>query len=412
MIYCKPNSAAAACCKPVPLAWQVSPALRSVVYAQGSDAPEKKEVKIGFIPLTDCASIVMASVLGIDQKYGVKIVPSKEASWASVRDKLLSGENDMTHLLYGMAYGTQMGIGGPQRDMNVLMTLNNNGQAITLSKKLADKGAVDLPGLAKLMQNEKREYTFAQTFPTGTHAMWLYYWLASGGIDPFKDTKVITVPPPQMVANMRVGNMDGFSVGEPWNHRAIADGIGITAVTSQDIWKDHPEKVLGTTADFAKKYPNTCRAVTAAIIEAGKWIDAGLQNKTKMTETIADKSYVNTSVDVINQRILGRYQNGMGKTWDDPNHMKFYNDGAVGYPYLSDGMWFLTQHKRWGLLKDHPDYLAVAKSVNRTDIYKQAALAAKASVPKSDMRSSKFIDGIAWDGSNPAKYADGFKIKA
>ena len=110
--------------------------------------------------------------------------------------------------------------------------------------------------------------------------------------------------------------------------------------------------MLGTTADFAKKYPNTCRAVTAAIIEAGKWIDASLANKNKMAETIADKSYVNTSVDVINQRILGRYQNGMGKTWDDPNHMKFYNDGVVGYPYLSDGMWFLTQHKRWGLLKD------------------------------------------------------------
>ncbi len=390
----------------------LSPALRSMVYAQGSDAPEKKEVKIGFIPLTDCASIVMASVLGIDQKYGVKIIPSKEASWASVRDKLLSGENDMTHLLYGMAYGTQMGIGGPKRDMNVLMTLNHNGQAITLSKKLAEKGAVDLPGLAKLMQSDKREYTFAQTFPTGTHAMWLYYWLASGGIDPFKDTKVITVPPPQMVANMRVGNMDGYCVGEPWNHRAIVDGIGITAETTQGIWKDHPEKVLGTTAEFANKYPNTCRAVTAAIIEAGKWIDASLANKNKMADTIADKSYVNTSVDVINQRILGRYQNGMGKTWDDPNHMKFYSDGAVGYPYLSDGMWFMTQHKRWGLLKDHPDYLAVAKSVNRTDIYKQAAAAAKASIPKSDMRSSKMIDGITWDGSNPAKYADGFKIKA
>ena len=170
--------------------------------------------------------------------------------------------------------------------------------------------------------------------------------------------------------------------------------------------------MLGTTAEFANKYPNTCRAVTAAIIEAGKWIDASLANKNKMADTIADKSYVNTSVDVINQRILGRYQNGMGKTWDDPNHMKFYSDGAVGYPYLSDGMWFMTQHKRWGLLKDHPDYLAVAKSVNRTDIYKQAAAAAKASIPKSDMRSSKMIDGITWDGSNPAKYADGFKIKA
>jgi nitrate/nitrite transport system substrate-binding protein len=390
----------------------ISPALRSVVYAQGSDAPEKKEVKIGFIPLTDCASIVMASVLGIDQKYGVKIIPSKEASWASVRDKLLSGENDMTHLLYGMAYGIQMGIGGPKRDMNILMTLNHNGQAITLSKKLAEKGAVDLPGLVKLMGSEKREYTFAQTFPTGTHAMWLYYWLASGGINPLKDAKVITVPPPQMVANMRVGNMDGYCVGEPWNHRAVADGIGITAETTQGVWKDHPEKVLGVTADFSKKYPNTCRAVTAAIIEAGKWIDAGLQNKNKMAETIADKAYVNTSVDVINQRILGRYQNGLGKTWDDPNYMKFFNDGMASYPYLSDGMWFLTQHKRWGLLKDHPDYLNVAKAVNRTDIYKQAAAAAKVSIPKSDMRSSKLIDGVVWDGTNPEKYADGFKVKA
>jgi nitrate/nitrite transport system substrate-binding protein len=389
----------------------VSPALRSAVYAQGSDAPEKKEVKIGFIPLTDCASIVMASVLGIDQKYGVKIIPSKESSWASIRDKLLSGENDMTHLLYGMAYGTQLGIGGPKRDMNILMTLNHNGQALTLSKKIADKGATDLAGLAKLMASDKREYTFAQTFPTGTHAMWLYYWLASGGINPMQDAKVITVPPPQMVANMRVGNMDGYCVGEPWNHRAIADGIGITAETTQGVWKDHPEKVLGVTAEFAAKNPNTCRAVTAAIIEAGKWIDAGLTNKTKMAETIADKAFVNTSVDVINQRILGRYQNGLGKTWDDPNHMKFFNDGAVTFPYLSDGMWFMTQHKRWGLLKDHPNYLEVAKKVTRVDLYRQAASAAKVSVPKSEMRSSKLIDGVVWDGSNPAKYADSFGVK-
>jgi len=390
----------------------VSPALRTAVYAQGSDTPEKKEVKIGFIPLTDCASVVMASVLGIDQKYGVKIIPTKEASWAGVRDKLVNGELDMAHVLWGLIYGVHLGISGPKKDMAVLMNLNHNGQAITLSKKLADKGAVDGAGLARLMASDKREYTFAQTFPTGTHAMWLYYWLAAHGINPMKDAKVITVPPPQMVANMRVGNMDGFCVGEPWNHRAIADGIGITATTTQDVWKDHPEKALGTTADFVKKYPNTARAVTAAIIEAGKWIDAGLQNKNKMAETVADKAYVNTSVDVINQRILGRYQNGLGKTWDDPNHMKFYNDGAASFPYLTDGMWFLTQHKRWGLLKDHPDYLAIARQVNQIDLYKQAAAAAKASVPKDAMRTSKLVDGTVWDGKDPARYADSFKVRA
>ncbi|MEG0937097.1 MAG: CmpA/NrtA family ABC transporter substrate-binding protein [Comamonas sp.] len=382
------------------------------VWAAGSDAPEKKEVKIGFIPLTDCASVVMASVLGFDQKYGVKIVPSKEASWASVRDKMVNGELDFAHVLYGLVYGLHLGIGGPKKDMAVLMNLNNNGQAITLSKALADKGAVDGASLAKVMAKEKREYTFAGTFPTGTHAMWMHYWLAAAGINPVTDAKLITVPPPQMVANMRVGNMDGFCVGEPWNHRAIMDGIGITANTSQDIWKDHPEKVLGTTGDFASKNPNTCRAVMMAILEASRWIDASMQNKMKMAETVAQKSYINTSVDAINQRILGRYQNGLGKTWDDPNHMKFFNDGAVNFPYLSDGMWFLTQHKRWGLLKSHPDYLAVAKQINRIDLYTQAASQLKVNVPKEALRSSKLMDGVVWDGKNPGQYADSFKIKA
>jgi nitrate/nitrite transport system substrate-binding protein len=126
---------------------------------------------------------------------------------------------------------------------------------------------------------------------------------------------------------------------------------------------------------------------------------------------VADKSYVNTSVDAINQRILGRYQNGLGKTWDDPNHMKFFNDGLVNFPYLSDGMWFLTQHKRWGLLKEHPNYLAAAQQVNQIELYKQAASQVKVSVPKSDMRSSKMVDGVVWDGKDPAKYADSFKVK-
>src|SRR5690606_22467682 len=345
----------------------VSPALRALVHAQGSDAPEKKEVMIGFIPLTDCASVVMASVLGFDKKYGVTIVPTKEASWAGVLARLRNGELDFAHVLYGLVYGVHLGTAGPKKDMAVLMSMNNNGQAISLSKALADKGAVDGPSLAALMAKEKREYTFAGTFPTGTHAMWMHYWLAAAGINPVSEAKLITVPPPQMVANMRVGNMDGFCVGEPWNHRAIMDGIGITANTTQDIWQDHPEKVLGTTAEFVKKYPNTTRAVMMAVLEASRWIDASLSNKMKMAETVAQKSYINTSVDAINQRILGRYQNGMGKTWDDPNHMKFFNDGAVNFPYLSDGMWFLTQHKRWGLLKSHPDYAAVAKQVNQVE---------------------------------------------
>jgi nitrate/nitrite transport system substrate-binding protein len=389
----------------------VPEAVRVGAWAAGSDAPEKKEVRIGFIPLTDCSSVVMAAVMEFDKKYGIKIVPTKEASWAAVRDKLVNGEIDAAHVLYGLIYGVQMGIGGPKKDMAVLMNLNHNGQAFTLSKKLHEKGVKDGASLEKLVHGVKGEYTFAQTFPTGTHAMWIYYWLAAHGIHPFADVKAIVVPPPQMVANMRVGNMDGFCVGEPWNNRAIMDGIGFTANTTQDLWKDHPEKTLGTSAEFVQKYPNTARAMTAAVLEAGRWIDSSLINRQKTAEVVSDKSYVNCEKDVIVERMLGRYNNGIGRTWDDPNYMKFYNDGYVNFPYLSDGMWFMTQHRRWGLLKEDPDYLAVAKKVNRIDIYKEAAALTKTPLPKDPMRSAKLMDGVVWDGKDPKKYAGGFKVK-
>jgi nitrate/nitrite transport system substrate-binding protein len=385
--------------------------IQKAAWAAGSDAPELTEVKIGFIPLTDCAPIAVASAMGFDKKYGIKITPSKEASWAGVRDKLINGELHAAHVLYGMMYGAQLGIGGPQKDMNVLLSLNHNGQAITLSNQLNEKGVKDGPTLKRMLANENRDYTFAQTFPTGTHAMWLYYWLAAYGIDPFKDVKTIVVPPPQMVANMRVGNMDGFCVGEPWNARAISDKIGFTVTTTQDIWTDHPEKVLGTTAAFTAKYPNTTRAMMMAVLEASRYIDA-TANRAAVAKLISSKSYVNAPEDVILGRFLGHYDNGIGKKWEDPNYMKFFNDGKTPFPYISDGMWFMTQHKRWGLLKTDPDYLAVAKKVNRTDLYREAAGAMGISVPKDDMRSSKLVDGVMWDGKDPKAYAASFKIKA
>ena len=389
----------------------VAPGVRSAAWAAGSDAPEKTEVKVGFIPLTDCTSVVIASVMGFDKKYGIKIIPSKEASWAGVRDKLINGELDASHVLYGLIYGVQMGIGGPKKDMANLMTLNNNGQAITLSNQLKAKGAVDGASLAKLIKAEPREYTFAQTFPTGTHAMWLYYWLATYGVNPFTEAKVITVPPPQMVANMRVDNMDGFCVGEPWNARAIHDNVGFTAATTQDIWKDHPEKILGTTAEWVQKNPNTARALIMAVLDASRYIDT-MSNRSAVAKVIAEKSYVNTDFDSIEDRMLGQYNNGNGRKWQDPNYMKFFNDGKVNFPYLSDGMWFMTQHKRWGLLKTDPDYLAEAKKVNQIKLYTEAATQLKIAVPKSPMRSSKLIDGVVWDGKDPVKYANSFKIHA
>ncbi|GAB7217299.1 ABC transporter substrate-binding protein [Dickeya oryzae] len=388
------------------------PGIMNSSWAAGSDAPEKNEVRVGFIPLTDCASVVMASVKGFDKKYGITIVPSKEASWAAVRDKLVSGELDAAHVLYGLLYGLQAGASGPQHDMAALMTINNNGQAITLSNALRQAGVTDAASLKTFVSaSPAGTYTFAQTFPTGTHAMWLYYWLGAAGINPFDDVRTVVVPPPQMVVNMKIGNMSGFCVGEPWNQRAITDGLGFTAVTSQEIWADHPEKVLGTRAAWVNANPNTARALTAAVLDASRWIDSSDDNRRETARVIAGRAYVNTQEETIVGRMLGQYDNGAGKRWQDAHAMRFYHDGEVNFPYLSDGMWFITQHKRWGLLTKEPDYQALARQVNRIDIYKQAAsMVGNVPLPSSEMRSSVLIDGKRWDGSDPVGYANSFSV--
>ncbi len=391
---------------------EASDPLPVFVWAAGSDAPERREVRIGFIPLTDCASVVMASVLQFDRKYGVRIVLSKEASWASARDKLVHGQLDMAHVLYGLVYGLHMGVGGPKQDMAVLMTLNQNGQGLTLSKALAARGAVDAPSLAGLLAADGGAHRFAQTFPTGTHAMWLYYWLASAGIHPQRDVGVVTVPPPQMVTHARMGHIDGFSAGEPWNHRAVLDGVGITAATSQQVWPDHPEKVLGCTAAFVKQYPRTSRAVTMAVLEASRWIESSTANRQRTAETIAQASYVGTSVAAIGPRLRGSYDDGLGRRWQDMHGLKFFDDGAVNFPYLSDGMWFLTQHKRWGLLNEHPDYLGVARRINQVGLYTESARALGINLPAQPMRRSRLLDGVEWDGSDAPAYADAFALQA
>lgn len=165
------------------------------VWRAGSDAPEKREVRVGFLPLTDCASIVIASLRGFDRRYGIKIIPTREASWAAVRDKLLNGVLDAAQVLYGLAYGVQMGIGGPKRDMAVLMTLNQNGQGITFARRLRELGVTTGDALRRRLSMDHRPYSLAHTFPTGTHALWLYYWLAAHGIDPLSDVHTIVVPP-------------------------------------------------------------------------------------------------------------------------------------------------------------------------------------------------------------------------
>lgn len=391
------------------------PPLRGGLFAGTGDAPEITRLKIGFIPLTDCASVVMADALGLYKKYGLEATISKEASWAAVRDKLTIGDLQASHILYGMPYASTLGIVGAEgkkKPMVIPLALNQNGQAITLSNELKKRGVRTAKDVKKVIEEDKgkKTYTFAMTFPPGTHAMWMRYWLASGGVDPDKDIKLITIPPPQMVANMRIGNMDGYCVGEPWNARAIADGIGFTAITTQQIWKNHPEKVLGMTEEFAEKHPKTVKALLMAIIEASRYIDK-MENRSHVAEVISPKEYVNAPLEVISGRLQGKYDYGDGRTEQDPDYMKFYRNGEVTFPYKSHGLWFLTQHRRWGFIEKPIDYKKVVNAVNRTDLYREAAKALGIPVPKEEYKKEALFDGIEFDPVDPEGYVKKFSIR-
>ena len=291
-----------------------------------SDAPETPDLRFGIIALTDNSPIVIAHEKGFFKKYGINSTVAKGANWAAIRDSLSNGDIQATHMLIGMPIASTMGLlGSPKKPMVIPWLLNRNGQSITLKAELKGKVAADPKALKPLVMDAKAKgtpMTFAMTFPPGTHAMWMRYWLGAGGINPDKDVALITIPPPQMVANMKVGKMDGFCVGEPWNARAIADGIGFTALNTQDIWKDHPEKVCAFTAEFADKNPKTVKAVLKALHEASVWLD-NMKNRPEQAEIVSRATYINCPKEIILGRMQGNYDFGDGRKKQDPNYMIF-----------------------------------------------------------------------------------------
>ncbi|GAB3381421.1 CmpA/NrtA family ABC transporter substrate-binding protein [Azotobacter armeniacus] len=382
-------------------------------WVAGSDAPEKSSINLGFMPLTDSASLIVAATQGFAAPYGLSLNLKRQVSWSSLRDKLLSGELDAAQGLYGLIYSMQLGIGGaPATDMAVLMGLNQNGQSINLSTPLRQAGVCSSETLAQHVHRSSAKLTLAQTFPTGTHALWLYYWLASLGIHPLEDVNTLVIPPPQMVEHLRAGRIDGFCAGEPWGAHAIDQGMGFTIATSQSIWPDHPEKVLGCTRAFVEQYPNTARALVMAVLEASRFIDASEENKTGTAQLISADEYVAAPRRVIEARFLGNYEDGNGHAWRDSHALRFHGGGEVNLPYLSDGLWFMTQFRRWGLLREDPDYLAIASQVQQLELYRDAAAALGIPQPASPMRSVTLLDGKRWDGSDPAAYARSFALHA
>jgi nitrate/nitrite transport system substrate-binding protein len=390
-----------------------SPVNDPLAWVHGSDAPEKSSLDLGFMALTDCASLVVAATQGFAQPYGLTLNLKRQSSWANLRDKLASGELDAAHSLYGLIYAMHLGIGGvASTDMAVLMGLNQNGQSINLSRGLQEQGVVTPEALDRHVHQSRTKLTFAQTFPTGTHAMWLYYWLASQGIHPLQDVNSVVVPPPQMVAHLQAGRIDGFCVGEPWCASAVKQNQGFTLATTQAIWPNHPEKVLGCTQAFVDEYPNTARVLVMAVLEASRFIEQTTENRRSTAQLLSGCDYLDAPLDCIEPRLLGAYEDGLGNQWQDPHALRFFAGGAVNLPYLCDGMWFMTQFRRWGLLREDPDYLGVARQVQQLALYRQAAAALGLTDNGQDMRSSQLIDGKIWDGSDPAGYARSFRLHA
>ena len=363
------------------------------------------KIKIGFIPLTDCASVVMAQELGLYKKHGVDVEVSREASWATIRDKMLSGDLQGAHCLFGMPFSVYTGVGGQAgKEMHIAMILNNNGQAITLSKDFCEQVGFREVGKVKSAVEAlkaKKTVTFAMTFPGGTHDIWLRYWLAAAGLDQ-KTVKIITIPPPQMVQNMKVGNMDGYCVGEPWNGVAVQQGIGTTHICTQDIWKHHPEKALVVNKEFSESRREELQGVMRAVLEASAWLD-NPDNRKQAAGVIGKPAYVNAPADVIEARLLGKYDLGCNQTHTyTDDYMTFHRAGTVNYPRKAHGIWFMAQYVRFGYLQSAPDYKKIADALIQQDLYTEVARSLNLKIPDDDMKPfTADLDKVVFDPANP-----------
>ena len=357
--------------------------------------PEPRTLRLGYLPLIDCAPLIAAVRLGLDRRHGLRLELQRQASWAAVRDKLLSGELDAAHALAGLVYGVECGIGGPQADMAILLTLNQNGQAITLAPALADALARGTP-LREALAALGRPPVFAQTFPTGTHAMWLYYWLAAQGVDPLGDIQAVTLPPPQMPGALARGELDGYCAGEPWAAQAEAMGAGRRVIRSGQLWPGHPEKVLACRRAFAALQPELATALTATLLEACRWLDDAAHRRDAVA-WLAEPEVIGLPAERIAACLL---PGGAADEGADPQGLRFHAGGMANMPWLSDGRWFLQQFRRWGWLpaseagaeQDEVHDAQIVARVHRLETYRAAAAQLEIAVPARDEREDGLPD--------------------
>jgi nitrate/nitrite transport system substrate-binding protein len=388
-------------------------------WAAGNEAPEVSGAILGFIALTDASPLIIAKEKGLFAKYGLPDVQvNKQASWGTTRDNLELGSSgggiDGAHILSPLPYLIASGRvtkNSVKLPMYVLARLNLNGQAISVANGYKDLQVVlDAKAFGEAVRKAKsagKEVKCAVTFPGGTHDLWMRYWLAAGGIDPDRDVSTIVVPPPQMVANMKVDTMEAFCVGEPWNSQLVDQKIGFTALTTGELWANHPEKCLGMRADWVDQHPKAARALLAAVQEAQQWCDKA-ENKDEMCRIVSGREWFKVPIEDIVGRAKGTIDYGTGRVvQDSPHLMKFWRDHA-SYPFKSHDLWFLTENQRWGQQPADLDRKALIEAVNREDIWRDAAKmagVAAVDIPAGSSRGAEtFFDGKVFDPNNPDVY--------
>jgi nitrate/nitrite transport system substrate-binding protein len=389
-------------------------------------APEVTKAILGYIALIDASALAIAKEKGFFAKHGMPDVEvAKQASWGATRDNIVLGsENngiDGAHILTPMPYlistgkVTQNNVPTP---MYLLARLNLQAQAVSVANEYKDltvtTDASPLKAAFAAKKAAGKEVKVAMTFPGGTHDLWIRYWLAAGGIDPDKDISTIVVPPPQMVANMKVGNMDAFCVGEPWNEQLVNQNIGFTACTTGHIWFNHPEKALGMRAAWVDKYPNAAKALLAAVMEAQQWCEKP-ENKEELATIVGKRQWFNVPTADIIGRLKGDINYGNGRTEAATKYyMKFWSDHA-SYPFKSHDLWFVTEDIRWGKFEPSIDSKALVDKVNREDLWREAAKSlsvAAADIPATTSRGKEtFFDGKVFDPDEPGKYLASLAIK-
>lgn len=388
---------------------------------------ETTAAKLGFIALTDAAPLFVADEKGFFKKHGMtQVEVVKQASWGATRDNIVLGAEkngiDGAHILTPMPYLISSGAmtaNNVPTPMYILARLNLAGQCISVSSEFASlRVGLDAKAFRKALMAKKaggKAINAAMTFPGGTHDMWMRYWLAAGGIDPDKDINTIVVPPPQMVANMKVGTMDTFCVCEPWNHQLINQKIGYTALTTGELWHNHPEKAFAMRAAYVDKHPNAAMALLKAVMEAQMFCEEPA-NRREVAEICSKRKWINAPVADIADRMRGDFDYGTGRVVKNSvEQMRYWKDYA-SYPFQSHDLWFLTENMRWGYLPRGTDTAALIRKVNREDLWRKAAQALgvpASQIPTSTSRGvEKFFDGKVFDPKNPAAYLGSLPIKS